>query len=261
MLNDMLDALLNTADALLQPPFGPWLEIAGGLTVVMFVLTAIVRSAVDRALGGIESGRRPLGFFELSQGNAADAVKNRIPAAPERLWTYDEDYLDQFVGQAKVATVYGVSALDIYRKVVLPLDVIFGACLAAFVALFWLAVANLAGVGPAVGRFALFAQCMGILYAFADICEDVKLFFILADANHVDPAETAAANALTRMKFVAILFSVVGILAFGVLSAAYSVTTGLTGFAMWVERELRTILSALFERPRTEPRPGGLAPD
>jgi membrane protein implicated in regulation of membrane protease activity len=60
---------------------------------------------------------------------------------------------------------------------------------------------------------------MGILYGFADAAEDIKLASILAHPGDIDMGEAAAANVLTRLKFVTITLSVVGLVVFAILSA------------------------------------------
>ena len=87
---------------------------------------------------------------------------------------------------------------------------------------------------------------MGVLYGFADVAEDVKLMAILGDGRAiVDPAEAAAANALTRVKFTAIALSVVGALMFAVLTAADRLLSRLFGVLAGVVRVVRRLFSGL----------------
>jgi hypothetical protein len=80
------------------------------------------------------------------------------------------------------------------------------------------------------GIGAFFSECMGVLYGFADVAEDIKLRAILDDRRAiVDPAEAAAANALTRVKFAAIALSVVGALMFAVLTVVDRLLSMLLG--------------------------------
>jgi uncharacterized BrkB/YihY/UPF0761 family membrane protein len=71
---------------------------------------------------------------------------------------------------------------------------------------------------PYLSRFAILAACMGILYGIADVAEDIKLASILKAPDSIDAGETAAANFLTRAKFVTITLSGVGIAVFLALS-------------------------------------------
>ncbi len=129
-------------------------------------------------------------------------------------------------------------------------DIAFAISLGAFIVLFWLAIAAVAWSPPLQGawhspwlsRVAIFAECMGFLYGFADVAEDLQLIAILRGPRDIiDPAEAAAANLLTRLKFVTFLLSVVGLAFFIVLAAANKITPGLFG--------LFTRLVPLFWRP------------
>jgi hypothetical protein len=217
-----MDVLLTALAAVAQSPFGVWLAAAALGTTVTFFVTAAARTAIDRALGTMHSGE-PLGLFDLSHGDAAGVMESKVAVAPERLWTYDDDYLIHFVKKAANVSARQRPALELYAKFVLPWDMAFAFFLASFVVLFWLAVATAPWAPIWLGRFALFAECMGILYGFADLGEDIKLTFIILDPSNIDPAEAAAANALTRTKFVAIVLSIVGALVFGVVSVFYDV--------------------------------------
>ncbi|MBV8336692.1 MAG: hypothetical protein JO358_14890 [Alphaproteobacteria bacterium] len=82
--------------------------------------------------------------------------------------------------------------------------------------------------------------CLGAVYGAADVAEDVKLRSILrrartvtrlndtdssaspvsGDADVVDAGEIDAANALTRIKMVTVVASIVGFFAFCLLSVA-----------------------------------------
>ncbi len=212
--------------AVAQSHFGPWLGLAILATIVTFGMTAWRRNTVDKALRAAASlGSKPLRLFDLSYGDAAGAVDVKVAVAPERLWSYDEIYLDHFRDKAG-------GALATYTNSVLRWDVLFAFCLASFIVLFWLAAVAAASFPPLFGRLAIFCECMGILYGFADIAEDLKLMSILNGPRPADPADAAAANALTRIKFAAILLSIVGALTFAVLSGG-SWLIGRLAFGCW----------------------------
>lgn len=154
--------------AVAQSHFGPWLGLAILATIVTFGMTAWRRNTVDKALRAAASlGSKPLRLFDLSYGDAAGAVDVKVAVAPERLWSYDEIYLDHFRDKAG-------GALATYTNSVLRWDVLFAFCLASFIVLFWLAAVAAASFPPLFGRLAIFCECMGILYGFADIAEDYQ---------------------------------------------------------------------------------------
>jgi hypothetical protein len=225
----ILDRLRGLFDAMAASPFGPWLGLAALATAVLFFITAGAREAVDKALSLPHSGQ-PLRLFDLSHGDAERAMVDKIPVAPERLWTYDEEYLDHFVERSKAVFVRSRTALEAYRDIVLRWDIAFAVSMTAFIVLFWLDVATATWAPLWLVRLAILAECMGVLYGIADVAEDTKLRGILDDGRAiVDPAEAAAANALTRVKFTAIVLSVVGGLMFAVLTVADGLLSTLFG--------------------------------
>ncbi|HXD13320.1 MAG TPA: hypothetical protein VNU65_04010 [Xanthobacteraceae bacterium] len=241
----VLDRLRDLFDAMGASPFGPWLGLAALATAVLFFITAGTREAVDKALSLRQSGR-PLRLFDLSHGDAERAMADKVAVAPERLWTYDEEYLDHFVQQSLAASVGSRKALEAYRDTVLRWDIAFALTMTAFIVLFWLDVATATWAPPWLARLAILAECMGVLYGFADVAEDVKLRAILDDGHAiVDPAEVAAANALTRVKFAAIALSVVGALMFAVLTVADRLLSGLFGVLAGIMPVARRLFSRL----------------
>jgi hypothetical protein len=240
-LHDLLNVPLELLAAILQSPFGPWLEGTAVAMTLAFVVTDAGRRSVDEALGG-GSGVKRLGILDLSRGDAAGAMELKVAVAPERLWTYDEAYLEHFVDKAGGRTDWGPGALVFYVKFVLRSDMVFAVFLAAFIVLFWWAIATAPWAPIWLGRLALFAAGMGILYGFADIAEDLKLSSILVDPSSIDPAEAAAANALTRLKFAAIALSIVGVLVFGVLSLGDVLAAKLTEILIAASRRAWVIL-------------------
>jgi hypothetical protein len=243
----IVDALWGLLVAVAASPFAPWIVVAAVTTVITFFVAAAGRDAIDAALSGAQGGDDALAMVDLSRGDAARAIERKVAVAPERLWTYGEEYLDHFVEKAAAVTVWESPALEVYWKFVLRVDIGFAISLAAFIVLFWLALATVPWLPPWLGRLAIFAECMGLLYGFADVAEDLKLIAILRDPQRIiDPAEAAAANLLTRLKFVTILLSVVGAVFFVVLSAVDRVTPGLFG--------LFTRLAPWFWRPAQVPQ-------
>lgn len=225
----VLDRLQDVFDAMAASPFGPWLGLAALATAVLFFITATAREAVDIALGS-RRGRQPLKLFDLSYGDAERSMIDKIPVAPERLWTYDEEYLDHFIERSEAVFAGRRRALEAYRDVVLRWDIAFAVSMTAFIVLFWVDVATATWAPLWLARLAILAECMGVLYGFADVAEDIKLRAILDDGRAVvDPAEAAAANALTRVKFTAIALSVVGALMFAVLTVADRLLSMLLG--------------------------------
>jgi hypothetical protein len=250
----IVNALWDLLVAVAASPFAPWIIVAAIATVVTFFVATAGRDAIDAALRR-EHGGDLLAVLDLSRGDAAHAVERKVAVAPERLWTYGEEYLDHFVEKAEAATAWGSTALEVYWKFVLRADIGFAVSLAAFIVLFWLAVATVSFVPSWLIRLATFAECMGLLYGFADVAEDVQLVAILRDPRKIiDPAEAAAANLLTRLKFITILLSFVGVVFFVVLSAVNWVAPGLFG--------LFTRVVPLFWRPaqaREPPNRGSAA--
>ncbi len=242
----VFDALRDLLAAMAASPFGPWLGAAAVATAVLFFITAAAREAMDGALRSGQSGK-PLRLFDLSHGDAEVAIHGdaeraiapKVAVAPERLWTYDEEYLEHFASRTKTVLVGSRPALQLYLNVVLRWDIAFAVSMTAFIVLFWLDVATAPRAPLWLGRLAILAECMGALYGLADIAEDIKLIAILRDPREIiDPAEAAAANALTRVKLVAMVLSVVGALMFAVLAAADRLATTLFGVPVrLVQRE------------------------
>ena len=214
------------------------------LTAVAFLLAAKRRALIDAALKTSPSSKQ-LGMFDLSGKNAFDLMERRDPAIPEELWTYDNFYLQKFAEAAEKAPVSGGTALDLYFGPTLRWDIVFAISLALFVALSEFAVATLLlhHRHEFIGCAVLFFACMGLVYGAADVAEDLKLAYILKDWRreevaaktgsrasphddsgdskheevHIDGGEAAAANALTRIKIVAICLSVLGAVVYKVL--------------------------------------------
>jgi hypothetical protein len=216
LLGTLYNGLLEYLIAIVASPLGPWLVVVFVATAATFFRTAWDRVAIDRAVAA--DGAEPLDLLDLSRGDAARAMEHKASVPPERLWTYDEEYLERFVRVADQARIGQRTALDLYLKSTLPWDMAFAFFLALFVALFWFSVASAYWAPLWLARLALLYGCMGIVYGVADVAEDLKLASTLRYRT-IDPAEAAAANVLTRIKLVTIVFSIVGALVFATLSA------------------------------------------
>jgi hypothetical protein len=212
-----------------------WQVTGAALLVAIFAFLANMphRAAVDAALKVQSGGKPPLSFFDLSSGDADAAKTRKTLVVPERLWTYDNRYLDDFARAASSVHVsrYG-TALKRYIKQTLRWDILFAIALGLFAALFD------SGVATALLPYHLYTSCallllacMGIVYGAADVAEDFKLASILDDwccihdspggdsaKEIIDRGEAAAVNFLTRVKIVAIILSGVGVLVFLALS-------------------------------------------
>lgn len=237
-------------------PTPSYVEIALGivcagllaLTAVAFLLAAKRRALIDAALKTSSSSTR-LGTFDLSGKNAFELMERKDPAIPEELWTYDNFYLQKFAEAAEKARVTGGTALGLYIGPTLRWDIVFAISLALFAALseFALATLLLQHRHELMGCAVLFFACMGFVYGAADVAEDLKLAYILKDWRreeaeaksrskasphddrddsgdskheevHIDGGEAAAANALTRIKFITICLSVLGVVVYQALS-------------------------------------------
>jgi len=227
MTPSMLDWFLAFAASI----YGGLTLCALALAIMAFFYSAKARVAVDAAIDG-RSHRKPLGLFDLSRGDPAVALATHRLVVPERLWTYDEAYLERFAQAALHArTRRGSAALDDYVRVILRgLDLYLAVGLGAFVVLVNLTIADFLA-DPLWARAAWIGACMGLVYAVADIGEDLKLASILGRAatagddaiGAIDPGEAAAANLLTRVKLVSITLSGVGMALVAVLSAIAAV--------------------------------------
>jgi hypothetical protein len=195
--------------------------VATGLALVAVVILYAAAEARRRAMAAAmnPTGRAELSLLSLSHGNGAERLRQFALVVPERLWTYDQDYVQSFAVAARSARVGTDTALSSYIEKVLAVDIAFAIALALFAALFDFAVATalLPAYGWA-GRIVLLTAAMALLYGAADVAEDIKLRMILRQAEAIDAAETAAANALTRLKIVALTLSISGVLTFLALS-------------------------------------------
>ena len=205
-------------------------EIAIAVASAFFLIVATIaffvaekrRVAIDAALRGGQSATR-LGMFDLAHRDAVNRAEGKYLAIPERLWTYDNFYLEEFArGARQTRLPDGRRAIDVYIGKTMSSDIVFAAAMGLFVALFEFDVATvLLPRCPALSGAVMFFAGMGAVYGAADIAEDLKLISILKDWRtaasgdpegnlRIDGGEAAAANALTRIKFVTISLSILG---------------------------------------------------
>jgi hypothetical protein len=205
------------------------------VAAVAFFVAAKRRAVVDAALRGGRNVSR-LGLLDLARHDAMDNLARKYLAIPERLWTYDNFYLEEFAKAARRARLPGGgTALDSYIGTTMSSDIVFAAALGLFVALFEFDVATvLLPQCPILSGALMFFACMGAVYGAADVAEDLKLMSILKDWSRastndaearigVDGGEAAAANALTRIKIVTISLSILGAVVFLIFSGVAAV--------------------------------------
>jgi hypothetical protein len=206
------------------------------VAVVAFFVAAKHRAVIEAILA--KPRCKPLRLFDLTYGDADQVLRKKSLVVPERLWTYDRDYLKDFAVAMNRAPAGDATALDLYVGVTLHWDIVFAAALGLFITLcaFDAATLPLFSNWWAYWVFLFFA-CMGAVYGAADVAEDLKLASILKDwqcaveeaklqptadghpaAVDIDGGEAAAANALTRIKLVAIFFSLLGVVVFFILN-------------------------------------------
>jgi hypothetical protein len=205
------------------------------VAAVAFFIAAKQRAAIDAAMKG--SGHvKQLGMFDLAHDDAMARSTNKYLAIPERLWTYDNFYLDKFARAAHDTPLpRGGTALDAYIGPTMSADIVYAAALGLSVALFAFdAAAALLPKHLIIGNVFLFFAAMGLVYGAADVAEDLKLTSILRDWRdaggaaapghfHIDGGEAAAANALTRIKFVTVCLSIFGAVVFLIFSGIAAV--------------------------------------
>jgi hypothetical protein len=199
-------------------------------TVLFFVVTSLKRAKIDAAL---PNERPELGMFDLSRGDASKALAEKRIIAPERLWTYGAEYLEKFSGEMRRTRLAGGgTALGYYNETILRRwDTAFAVCLGLFTALFnFSASAGLLAHHPCGAGAVLVLAGLGVLYGVADVMENFKLATILqrGEGAGIDAGEAAAANALTRIKLVAITLSITGLATFLILFGIMKVVRRLT---------------------------------
>ena len=197
-----------------------WIAAIGAAffaAVSSFLNAAMWRRRLADVLGAAGNSAR-LGPFALSSGDANTRLLQKGLVEPERLWTYDAHYLARFVQRFDGGSS---RALDVvYRsKILHQWDLAFAVALAIFACLVDLALSTTVRGIPVIWHALVVAAGMAIVYGAADVAEDLKLAAILKHPTTIDAGQTAAANALTRIKIVAITLSLTGGALFLVLSA------------------------------------------
>lgn len=188
-------------------------------TVLVVVCAAFLFNGTNRVL------------FNRAWNAAVEGV-----AVPETRITYDADALTDFVKHARPVRVGSKStpALEFYVKRILTVsDLFFAVALAlATIYLWWIVLAHWGAAWPWLRWVAPPCIAMAVIYLAADISEDLKLSAMLWHGKlwhtpgrsgagypeHIDRAEAAAANMLTRIKMLSLILSGIGILIFAVLA-------------------------------------------
>jgi uncharacterized membrane protein YbhN (UPF0104 family) len=189
------------------------------LSLALYLATAAKRHRLDAALSA-----------------RAHRLNKPLLAEPERMATYDQEYLIKFIENARAEEIApGRTVLDYYARTILAWDMWFAVAFAAFIVTADLLAAHALGSRPWAARAFLIFACMGALYGVADLAEDFMLRKIFRQAEEIkvqqkgrlatavetddaaapaDAAQTDAANALTRLKMVTITASVIGVAVF-----------------------------------------------
>jgi hypothetical protein len=191
----------------------------------------------------IFNGANRVDFNRVWNSSKAKDVK-----IPETRPTYDADALMGFVSAAKGITVGSMPALEFYvKRILIASDLCFAFGLALATGFLWWKIATnpappFSGWGPLTASgfamiwtwlswAALPCGAMALIYFAADVAEDFKLAAILWHGDlwhtmkrggagypeHIDRAEAAAANMLTRIKMLSLCLSVIGGLIFGIV--------------------------------------------
>jgi hypothetical protein len=217
-MNDDFVQLINGPYSIAR--LTPWIHACGILfllVVVLFVWTALRRHRMDSAIR-----------YDGTQSP-------NYSTAPERSWTYDQDYMIGFLETLRRrAPEAGSYWLEFYAGPILKMDMAFAVSFAAFIVFASLLMGVYFGAISWLLRASFVTAGMGMVYGFADVAEDLKLQRILRNASNVyektisgmpdkletslaDAAEVDAANTLTRIKIATIGLSLVGLAAFAVL--------------------------------------------
>jgi hypothetical protein len=124
--------------------------------------------------------------------------------APERQFGYSLQELVGFKARgANQPTVLRRSALEVYRRKILVIDIGFAIGLGIFCLAFWLLIAQHA-TSLLVTWLALIGGAAGLLYGLFDVCEDVVLRNLLQPDRAITGLEARAASVLTQAKIATI---------------------------------------------------------
>jgi hypothetical protein len=194
--------------------------VAGLAATVFFFLNVSNRDALDDTMKVAGGTNSMIGLFDLCGPHRARIEQSRAFSPPERLWCYDNEYLDKFKAAASSrTTIFGDTGLAHYvRPTLIWKDIGFAIAMAAFTTSAAIGLAGLLPWQPWAGYMMLFAAFMGIFYGIADVAEDLKLVAIFENPEPVDPGDATTARTLTRLKIATLTVSGVGGLAFLLLN-------------------------------------------
>jgi hypothetical protein len=179
-----------------------------------FFLAARKRHEIEQALKSI--GAPQLKPFDLSYGDASGRLAQSSLVAPEKLWTYDETYLEEFSQRAGASLAPNYINATLLRR-----DMLAAIGLALFAATVDAQIAVAWSDNVWLSRIASFACGMALVYGASDLAENRKLATVLR-SKPINRAQTAAANVLTRVKMMSIFLSGAGFLAYVVLKVISS---------------------------------------
>jgi hypothetical protein len=237
------------------------LEVLSALLLVVSGVLFLINGAKRRKLDWVLKQAAAPGNQNIAQLGLFGTWSPQSPVAlavPERRWIYDQSYMIAFIqairsqdiadtaDASKDSAAPGSLALAYYAWPILVLDIGFAVSFAAFIACAAFLAAEWFAGWPWAARACAISGCLGVVYGAADVAEDIKLRSILAHARRVvdskmtgeslvsgtalaDAAEVDAANALTRVKLVAILASGIGVIAFLILVALDRIVVGISG--------------------------------
>ncbi len=140
------------------------------------------------------------------------------PSVPEDLigW-YGVAELVDFARGARLATIGGNKALDVYRRpILLWNDTWFAVGLSGALIFLNFAIAPLMPLGIAGSVLAVFCALMSLLYGLADIFEDLKLAQIFGSGRDVTKGDARLASIFTQTKFAALYMACPAIVGLGV---------------------------------------------
>ncbi|WP_315766754.1 MULTISPECIES: hypothetical protein [unclassified Bradyrhizobium] len=167
-----------------------WLAVTLILTVLFHFLNRRPRLIVDRAVA-------PLRVPERMKGG------------------YSADQLVAFGTRAhSVVTPTGRTALDLYRSIVLPIDVGFALALGLLSALLWEFIWPSIPPAPLLAWLGWIGPWASFAYLGFDLAEDVVLIRLLSPGRRIYAGQARIASTFTVCKLVFICVSVFGLIAF-----------------------------------------------
>lgn len=194
--------------------------VAAIATTIFFFMNVANRDAVDDTMKVASGTNTMIGLFDLCGPHRTRIEQSRAFSPPERLWCYDNEYLDKFKAAASSrTTIFGDTGLAHYvRPTLMWKDIGFAIAMAAFTTSAAIGLAGLLPWQPWAGYMMLFAALMGGFYGIADVAEDLKLIAIFQNPEPVDPGDATTARTLTRLKIATLSISGIGTVAFILLN-------------------------------------------